>query len=475
MSQFIAALLGLHGPGVYAVITALVLLEAAAFVGLVVPGETALLVGGVLASRGNLSLPVLLPLVACAAVAGDSLGYAIGYRVGPAVESGRAGRWIGAPRWARVHAYVTRRGAWAVVLGRWVGVLRALVPAVAGMTRMPYRRFLVANVVGGLTWVGVVTGLGYFAGGAITTAQTALGRLSVAGAVVLLLLLGGAFVEIRHLRPEMITNQGAVQDGPAGAESSSLGRLPGPPAALTPRAVPAASQTPTPTRPALPRWWLSAGVAALATLGAIALLDGVREHADLAAYDALVSAQAVALRNAPLTDLAQATTFLGSTISIGVLTMLAMAWSGWRRRWATTGLIAATMAVSAALTLVLKQTVGRSRPPAHFVLGPIDHGYAFPSGHTLNSTVFFGLLAAIALARLRSPAARTGTVVVWLSASAAVGLSRIYLGYHWLTDVMAGWTIGAGLLACAALAWTLLTRRRQSRGGVKTPHRLQLG
>jgi undecaprenyl-diphosphatase len=73
--------------------------------------------------------------------------------------------------------------------------------------------------------------------------------------------------------------------------------------------------------------------------------------------------------------------------------------------------------------------------------------------------VFFGLAAALAMTRVRSARARAGIVAAWALASVAVGLSRIYLGYHWLTDVMAGWSIGLGVLALTALAWTALAAR----------------
>ena len=187
MNSVISTLLSMHGPAVYAAITVLVFLEAAAFVGLVIPSETAVVVGGVLASRGNLSLPLLAVLVAVAAVTGDSLGYVIGRRFGPAIQHSRAGRWVGTARWDRAHAYVQSHGAWAVVLGRWVGVLRALVPATAGMVRLPYRRFLVANVAGGVVWVVGVLAMGYLAAGSITSVQGTLGLISAlaVGAVIL--------------------------------------------------------------------------------------------------------------------------------------------------------------------------------------------------------------------------------------------------------------------------------------------------
>ena len=203
MNSVISTLLSLHGPAVYAAITVLVFLEAAAFVGLVIPSETAVVVGGVLASRGNLSLPLLAGFVAVAAVTGDTLGYVIGRRFGPAIQLSRAGRWVGTARWDRAHAYVQSHGAWAVVLGRWVGVLRALVPATAGMVRLPYRRFLTANVVGGVAWVAGVLALGYLAAGSITSVQGTLGLISTIGAAAFALAMIIAMV-LRRRRRERV-------------------------------------------------------------------------------------------------------------------------------------------------------------------------------------------------------------------------------------------------------------------------------
>ncbi|MHB1010213.1 MAG: DedA family protein [Propionibacteriaceae bacterium] len=213
MNSVISTLLTMHGPAVYAVITVLVFLEAAAFVGLVMPSETAVVVGGVLASRGNLSLPLLAGLVTIAAVVGDSLGYLVGRRFGPAIRLSRAGRWIGTPRWDRAHAYVQSHGAWAVVLGRWVGMMRAMVPATAGMVGLSYRRFLAANLVGVLAWVAGVLAMGYLAAGSITSVQGSLGLISTIGAVALVAVIIAAI--LRRSR------RGRLQLG--GAEPGSAG------------------------------------------------------------------------------------------------------------------------------------------------------------------------------------------------------------------------------------------------------------
>lgn len=174
-------LFALHGLPVYLIVTLLAFGEAAAFVGLLLPGETALFVGGVLASQGNVNVIVLTLVAIAAAMAGDSVGYEIGRRLGPSLREGRLGRWIGPRRWDRAEAALNHRGATAVMVGRWVGVLRALVPAAAGAAGMPYRKFLVANIIGGALWGGLVIGLGFFAGTAWQQVQGWLGLASVLG------------------------------------------------------------------------------------------------------------------------------------------------------------------------------------------------------------------------------------------------------------------------------------------------------
>lgn len=204
MSGFLAstvqALLGLNGWPVYVVVGTLAFVESAAFVGMVLPGETAMVVAGVLAARGNISLPVILSVSVLAAVGGDQVGYLIGRRFGPHLRRSRLGRKVGEQRWDRAQVAVTRHGGWAVVGARWVGVLRALVPTVAGTVGMPYRRFLVANAIGGSTWAFVAVLVGYLAGGSVRTAQDLLGRTSVIGGVLLAVMATSMLIRHRRTR-----------------------------------------------------------------------------------------------------------------------------------------------------------------------------------------------------------------------------------------------------------------------------------
>jgi membrane protein DedA with SNARE-associated domain len=190
MNALVDRLLAVPGPVAYTLIGALVFAEAALFVGFVLPGETAVLLGGVLAASGRLSLAVLLVVVVVAAIVGDTVGYEVGRHFGPRILESRRlrrhkGRLDGAQRFLR------ERGGWAVFLARFTAFLRAVMPALAGTSRMPYPRFLAFNAAGAVIWGVGVTLLGFFAGQSYAAVERALGRTS---AVLIVLVLVAAFV-----------------------------------------------------------------------------------------------------------------------------------------------------------------------------------------------------------------------------------------------------------------------------------------
>ncbi len=189
MDAVVEILLGVDGTAAYVVIGLLAFGEAAALVGLFLPGETAVLLGGVLASQGRVSLGVMLLVAAAAAVAGDSAGYEMGRRWGPRLLSARMLR-RHQPLVRRTQDYLAERGGVMVFLGRWVGVLRALVPGLAGMSRMSYGRFLLFNVLGGVAWAAVFTLLGFAAGESFERVEAASGRASWLLAAVVAATLG---------------------------------------------------------------------------------------------------------------------------------------------------------------------------------------------------------------------------------------------------------------------------------------------
>lgn len=135
--------------------------EAAAFVGFVLPGETSLLIGGVLAHAEVWPLWLFLICSIVGAIAGDSVGYEVGKHFGPRIKTNAFGRLVGDKRWNLAQHVFDKYDGWAIFFGRAQALLRALVPALAGMNKVPYRVFIKWNATGGIVFCSIVILLGY--------------------------------------------------------------------------------------------------------------------------------------------------------------------------------------------------------------------------------------------------------------------------------------------------------------------------
>jgi membrane-associated protein len=170
----------------------MVFAEGAAFLGLVLPGETALITGGVLAYQGVWPLWLFVGVSIIAATTGDSIGYFVGHKYGARIKSAQLGRFVGEKRW-RLAQHIFDRYHWgAIFFGRAQGLLRALIPALAAMNNVPYRTFLKWNVAGATIFAGGVGVLGYIFAGSLHQLEQylkywAFGILVIIVVVVLLL------------------------------------------------------------------------------------------------------------------------------------------------------------------------------------------------------------------------------------------------------------------------------------------------
>jgi membrane-associated protein len=155
-------LLHAQGPPAYVVVGALVSSEAALFAGFFIPGETAVIVGGVLASVGSVNLWSIMAVVVFSAIAGDSIGYVVGRTWGSRLLARFSLQNNAAI--ARTTALLRKHGGPAVLIGRFVVLVRAVVPGLAGLSGLRYRTFLLFNALGGALWGVSFTLLGYFVG-----------------------------------------------------------------------------------------------------------------------------------------------------------------------------------------------------------------------------------------------------------------------------------------------------------------------
>jgi membrane protein DedA with SNARE-associated domain len=173
--------------------------EAAVLLGMVLPGEAALLVAGYFCHEGVLDLGVMIPLAIVAAIAGDTVGYEFGRKFGPGLRRTRLGRFVGEQRWTAVDKFLHRHGGKAVFLGRLTALLRALMPSMAGMSGMRYRVFLFYNAAGGILWGGGCILIGWAFASALNRIEK---YLTWGPLAVLALLIVAAFLVHRHRRAQ---------------------------------------------------------------------------------------------------------------------------------------------------------------------------------------------------------------------------------------------------------------------------------
>jgi membrane-associated protein len=144
--------------------TAIIFAETGLMIGFFLPGDSLLVTAGVFAATGQLNIWALNALLIIAAIAGDTVGYWFGRRVGPALFKRPKSLLFNPDHLRRAHDFYEKHGGKTIIIARFMPVIRTFAPIVAGMGEMEYRRFLSFNVFGGLFWVISMTGIGYFLG-----------------------------------------------------------------------------------------------------------------------------------------------------------------------------------------------------------------------------------------------------------------------------------------------------------------------
>ena len=435
MLQVLDRLVGSYG---YVVVALIIILEC---LGMPLPGETTLLVAAAYAGAGVLRLPYVIAVAAMSAIVGDAGGYWIGRWGGrPFLE--RAGGWLhlNQRKLRRIEAFFEQHGPKAVFFGRFVGVIRTYVAVMAGVSRMPYARFAIFNVLGGIVWAITFGLLGYAFGqniGLVEHWVKLLGR----GMLIIAVLVGGGILMWKWLA----THQKEIS-----AKHAAWERWP---------RIAALRQ-----RYARQREWIAARLTPGQRLGLhftlgvfcsvlllwifVGLAEDVINNEPLAGLDLTISATLHAWATPAATAVFVLITDLATPVTIGVLVVLVTLLHALRRQWLHVLMWLVTVVGGEALSQLLKSIFARPRPVFEYPL-LLARGFSFPSGHAMSALLLYGMLAYFAILRLRSWSGRSAVVVGTAVLVLLIGISRLYLGMHFLSDVIAGYAAaGVWLSTC---------------------------
>ncbi|MGN6664221.1 MAG: bifunctional DedA family/phosphatase PAP2 family protein [Solirubrobacterales bacterium] len=440
------------GAWTYLLVGVFAFAETGAFVGLVVPGETVMLLGGAVAGQGAISIYLLIAVAWFAAWLGDTTSFFLGRRLGRnfVLEHGpRVG--ISHERFEKVEDYFGRHGGKTIFIGRFISLVRAFAPFIAGSSGMRYRAFVPYSILGTGLWASAHILIGYFFSRSIETA----GKYAAKGAFLLGTLIAvvvGTIFLYRHFRvPE--NRAAAVRWMEAHAATRWLVVLGRKPQFrfLWDRVTPGGTF-------GLEFTSLMATLAvALFVLIAYAVVVGAEPGPTPG--DETAAEIARQLQTHFLTGVAKVVTFFGSGGFTWGLAAICAALLAWRRRWAEFWVLLAGMAITQIGIVAIKDAVARPRPPEPLVT---TSGFSYPSGHAAHSVIYVWLAFTIVL-RLRPGMARAAAVVTaGIALTALVGLSRVYLGVHYLSDVSGGWALGAAAFSFCAAVGLVVSQVRQN-------------
>ncbi len=461
------------GKWTYLLVGALAFLETGAFVGFIAPGETAVIVGGLVAGQGQISLFVLIAIVWACAVLGDLTSFTLGRRLGRGwlLRHGERLK-ITEERLQTVEGFFDRRGGATILVGRFIGFVRPLAPFLAGAARMPLRRFLPYDVLGAGAWTATFATLGYVFWQSFDQLTTYVSRgLFAFGTVVVVL---GGLVWLVQLRrnPERRARVWAWlderSDRPgwryAARVARPLWRVVGRPTAWgADLAARFGLARLTPGELGLELTTLLA----LFVVGAFTFffIGGYAFDAGTPDIDRMAADTAVRLTSDPMVQIAKVVTYLGSLWVIIPVALATTIWAAVKRRWIDAATVVAGVALSIILVQVSKAAYDRARPPD----GLVHANYAaYPSGHTAYAVT----LVACATILVRAGtgwAGRFAAVTVACALVAVVGATRVYLRVHHLTDVIGGAALGVAIWALVGTIALVAGYVRQNGGERDAP------
>jgi len=430
------------GAWTYLLVGALAFLETGAFVGLIAPGEFTVLLGGAVAANGDISLPLIIAITWIAAFSGDSVSFLLGARLGRGflVKHGARFR-ITSERLAMVEGYFGRYGGRTILIGRFIGLVRALAPFIAGSSKLPYRNFAPYSILGTGLWSIALILLGYFFAQSLDTVSKIVSKGLVAFGIVVAVIVG-IVVAYRFLR-ESENRRKLVSE----MESRrllrpivQLGRRLRPQFQFLLRRLTPGGEFGLEFTTLLAA--LSVGLFVVISYWTVVAGDPGPTPGDQTVWNA-----AQDLQTTWLVDIAKVVTWLGSgwiVYPLGTAVALMLAH---RRLWGEFWVIAIGLALIAILVPEIKSLTDRPRPPEPLISASNS---AFPSGHAAQATLYTWLAITFALRVVPGITRRSLLISAGIAITVLVGLTRIYLRVHWMSDVSSGWALGLSCFTAVA-------------------------
>lgn len=442
------------GAWTYLLVGVFAFAETGAFVGLVVPGETVMLLGGAVAGQGAINIYLLIAVAWFAAWLGDTTSFFIGRRLGRdfVIEHGpRFG--VSHERFERVEDYFGRHGGKTIFIGRFVSLIRAFAPFIAGSSGMRYRAFVPYSILGTGLWASAHILIGYFFSRSVNTAAKYAGKGAFLLASVIVVVVG-AIALYRHFRVGE-NRRAAIRwlDGHRATRwIGVLARRYRPQLRFLWNRV-------TPGGTFGLEFTSLMATLAVALFVLVAYIVVIGQEPGPTPGDETAIEIVEHLRTGWLTDFAKVFTALGSGFVAWPLTALCAVFLSWRRRWTELGVLLGGMVLITLGFHEIKALVDRPRPEG----GLVGHsGSSFPSGHASYSVLYVWLALTIVL-RLRPGTGRsTAVLVTGFALTILIGLSRVYLGVHYLSDVSGGWALGAAAFSFSAAVGLVVSQVRQN-------------
>ncbi|TSA12801.1 MAG: phosphatase PAP2 family protein [Deltaproteobacteria bacterium] len=408
----------------YYVLLLVTFLETSAFLGFLVPGESMIVIAGLLASRGVLELGDVIWVASLGAIMGDTVGYLIGSRFGEGALL-RYGKYFFLKKEHLDDAkrFFAKHGGKTVFFGRFMAWLRAFAPVVAGITGMHYPKFLLFNVAGGIAWAAIFSLLGYLVGNSWDIIKIYLGRLGIFAFIIGVIVVYIYFLFTKKRR--------LIREKASWIDRRLSGQMP-----KTWEFVKA--------RFSASRWYglnLTLGI----VLFVIALLSFGEIIEDLIDRETLFYLDFRIQRLVERIITPQVTRFMVDITNVGgvylaLLVTCAIAfYLLYKRYWWE--LFSAFLVIGGGETILtlLKLLFHRPRPAEQLITA---HGYSFPNGHAFSAVIVYGFLVYVTWKFIRSEAIRFIIFFASIFLTVFVGISRVYLNVHWLTDVLGGYTSG---------------------------------